>query len=88
MGNYLEMADKQKILALPELDWSYRRIQRETGIDRETVARLDPGRQSESARVPGPGANAARVPIGSTSACEPYRRIIEAFDQMAVPVFC
>jgi len=31
---------------------------------------------------------AARVPIGSTSACEPYRSIIEAFDQMAVPVFC
>ena len=79
MGNYLKMADKQKILALLELGWSYRRIQRETGIDRETVARLDPRRQSKSAKVPiGPGANAARVPTGSTSACEPYRTIIEA----------
>ena len=68
MGNYLKMADKQKILALLELGWSYRRIQRETGIDRETVARLDPRRQSKS----------AKVPTGSTSACEPYRTIIEA----------
>jgi hypothetical protein len=34
MGNYLEMADKQRILALLELGWSYRRIQRETGVDR------------------------------------------------------
>ena len=79
MGNYLKMADKQKILALLELGWSYRRIQRETGTDREAVARLDPRRQSKPAKVPtGPGANAARVPIGSTSACEPYRSIIEA----------
>jgi len=79
VGNYLKMADKQKILALLELGWSYRRIQRETGTDRETVARFDPRRQSKPAKVPtGPGAKAARVPIGSTSACEPYRSIIEA----------
>ena len=79
MGNYLKMADKQKLLALLELGWSYRRIQRETGTDRETVARLDPRRQSKPAKVPtGPVANAARVPTGSTSACEPHRTIIEA----------
>ena len=42
MGNYLEMADKQRILALLELGWSCRRIQRETGVDRKTVARYDP----------------------------------------------
>ncbi len=51
MGNYLKMADKQKILALLELGWSYRRIQRETGVDRETVARHDPRRTSKSAKV-------------------------------------
>ena len=45
MGNYLEMADKQRVLALLELGWSYRRIQRETGTDRKTVARYDPRRQ-------------------------------------------
>jgi transposase len=68
MGNYLKMADKQRILALLELGWSYRRIQRETGVDRETVARYDPQREPKS----------AKVPTGSTSACEPYRSIIEA----------
>jgi transposase len=90
MGNYLKMADKQRILALLELGWSYRRIQRETGIDRKTVARYDPRRQAKSATVStgptakgatvstGPMANAARVSPGSQSACEPYRHIIEA----------
>lgn len=79
MGNYLKMADRRRIEALLELGWSYRRIQRETGVDRETVARYDPGRDPKSAKVPtGPMANAARVPTGSQSACEPYRQIIEA----------
>ena len=44
MGNYLNMADKQRIQALLELGWSYRRIQRETGVHRDTVARYDPKR--------------------------------------------
>jgi len=79
MGNYLEMADRRRILALLELGWSYRRIQRETGVDRGTVARYDPRREPKSAKVPtGPTANAARVPTGPQSACEPYRHIIEA----------
>ena len=68
MGNYLKMADRRRIEALLELGWSYRRIQRETGVDRETVARYDPGRDPKS----------AKVPTGSQSACEPYRQIIEA----------
>jgi transposase len=79
MGNSLKMADKQRILALLELGWSYRRIQRETGVRRETVARYDPKKVSKPAKVPtGPVANAARVPTGSQSLCEPYRQIIEA----------
>jgi len=79
MVNDLKMADRQRILALLELDWSYRRIQRETGIDRETVARYDPRRESKPAKVSiGPTANSAKVSTGSQSVCEPYRRIIEA----------
>lgn len=39
MGNYLQMADVAKIGALLELGWSHRRIGRELGIRRETVAR-------------------------------------------------
>ena len=79
IGNYLKMADRRRTEALLELGWSYRRIQRETGVDRETVARYDPGRDPEAAKVPtGPTADAARVPTGSQSACGPYRQIIEA----------
>jgi hypothetical protein len=48
MGNYLKMADRQRILALLELGWSYRRIERETGVRRETVARYDPGKDSKA----------------------------------------
>ena len=51
MGNYLNMADKQRIQALLELGWSYRRIQRETGVHRDTVARDDPKRTPKPAKV-------------------------------------
>lgn len=78
MGNYLKMADKQRIQALLELGWSYRRIERETGNRRETIARYDPRRDPKAAEVPtGPVAKPAKVPTGSVSACEPYREIIE-----------
>ena len=77
--NYLEMADKQRILALLELGWSYRRIQRETGVRRETVAAYDPRRDPKPAKVsPGPTAKSARVSPGSQSVCEPFRHTIEA----------
>ncbi len=66
--NYLKMADRQRIQALLELRWSQQRIQRETGIDRKTVARYDPRRQAKS----------PRVSTGPQSTCEPYRHIIEA----------
>ncbi|MFC1911956.1 hypothetical protein ACFLXG_02210 [Chloroflexota bacterium] len=78
MGNYLKMADKQRILALLELGWSYRRIQRETGVDRETVAMCDPRREPKPAKVPtGYVSKPARVSTGPASACEPYCSIIE-----------
>jgi transposase len=81
VGNYLKMVEKQRILALLELGWSYRRIERETGVCRETVARYDPRRGPKPAKVPaGPVAKPAKVTTGSASACEPYpyRSIIEA----------
>ena len=51
MGNYLKMSDKQRVLALLELGWTYRRIERETGVRRETIARYDPRRESKAANV-------------------------------------
>jgi transposase len=83
MGNYLIMADKQRILALIELGWSYRRIQRETGVHRDTVARYDPGRPPKPAKATaGSISKPAGVAPGSTSTCEPYREYInKALDQ-------
>jgi len=83
VGNYLTMADKQRILALLDLGWSYRRIQRETGVRRETVARYDPRRQPKAAKVSaGPSSKPAGVTPGSMSVCEPYRdHINKALDQ-------
>jgi transposase len=51
MGNYLKMVDKRRILALLELGWPYRRIERETGVRRETIARYDPRRQAKAANL-------------------------------------
>ena len=39
VANHLKMADRQRIHALLELGWSHRRVAREAGVDRETVAR-------------------------------------------------
>ena len=49
MGNYLKMIDVQRIKALLDLGWSYRRIQRETGVRRETIARYDSRRDPNAA---------------------------------------
>ena len=79
MGNYLKMADIQRVRALLELGWSYRRIARETGVHRETVARYDPRRISKPANpTAGSGAKPANVAAGPANAAEPYRAEIEA----------
>ncbi len=39
MANVLRMADQAAIIALWQRGWSQRRIARETGFDRSTVAR-------------------------------------------------
>ena len=55
MSNYLKMPKKSHVLALLELGWSYRRIEAETGVRRETVSGYDRAR----------GANAAKTFPGS-----------------------
>lgn len=52
MGNYLEMALKQQIKALLALNWSYRRIQKETGVHRQTMAGYAKEGDSKPAKVP------------------------------------
>ncbi len=51
MSNRLTMAEHQTILGLARLNWSYRRIAAELGIDRETVSR-----HIKSAVIEPPGA--------------------------------
>jgi len=81
MPNYLKMPKKSQVLALLELGWSYRRIEAETGVRRETVSGYDrarganpaktfpgsaPSQPAESADRPPPeGANAATAFAGS-----------------------
>jgi len=67
VGNYLKMPDRQRVLALRELGWSYRRIERETGVRRETAARYDRMRQSKP----------ANLTTGPVSVTEPYRAVVE-----------
>jgi hypothetical protein len=92
MGNYLKMTDKRRILALLELGWPYRRIERETGVRRETIGRYDPRRQAKAANLSAgsnlsaddAAANAANLSAGSAGAHGPpglaaaYHEQIEA----------
>jgi len=48
MANRLKMAKIHAIIGLLEQKWSYRRIARELGVDRDTVARYDRLRHNRS----------------------------------------
>ena len=48
MSNRLRMANIHAIIGLLEQKWSYRRISRELGVDRDTVSRYDRLRQSRA----------------------------------------
>jgi hypothetical protein len=51
IDEHVPTAIRRRVLALLELGWSYRRIERETGVRRETAARYDPRRQSKAANI-------------------------------------
>src|SRR5262245_37807421 len=72
MGTYLKMVDKQRILALLDLGWTYRRIERATGTRRETVARYDPRRVAAPADLAAgrgtSGAEPANLSTGAAAA--------------------
>ncbi len=92
MANQLEMAMVNAILTLKQRGWSQRRIARELGIDRETVARrlhLQGADPKPATNAP-PGSDSpkpANAPIGSVdedmqksgpeSQCEPFGKVIQ-----------
>ena len=66
MGHYLTGMKRQQVISLLELGWTYRRIEAETGVRRETVSRYDRMRQANAAEVfPGSPASNAAVPPAS-----------------------
>jgi hypothetical protein len=66
MPNYLKMPKKAQVLTLLELGGSYRRIEAETRVRRETVSGYDRLRQSNPAKtVAGSMANPAKTFLGS-----------------------
>ena len=72
MPNYLKMPKKSQVLALLELGWSYRRIEAETGVRRETVSGYDAARQANAAKTfpgsdPSPPADFPDVPVAAGS---------------------
>ena len=88
MGNFIEVAVMNSIIALYERGWSKRRIARELGLDRETVrrhVRIWAGGHSKPA-IPTAGnslpeGSKPAIPTagdsGRKSQCEPFRGLIE-----------
>lgn len=87
MANYLNMSQKQQIYGLLQLGWSYRRIERETKVRRETVARYHQAWLAKADKVPTGSeltsvsleAEAAKVPIvrQSASSAAQYAEVIK-----------
>ena len=74
MANILKMAKIHAIIGLLENKWTYRRIARELGVDRETVARYDRLRRSRESKpaivAPGSGCPDMSNPAISTAGSE------------------
>jgi len=60
MANQLKMALTHAIIGLLERKWSYRRIARELGVHRETVARYDRLRQTAGSKPANPTPGSSR----------------------------
>jgi transposase len=72
MPNYLKMPKKSQVLALLALGWSYRRIEAETGVRRETVSGYDEARRANAAKTfpgsdPSPPADSLDGQVGDDS---------------------
>jgi len=91
MANRLKVVMVQAIIGLLEQGWAHRRIARELGVHRETVARYDRLRQSKPANPtpgsgsahnskpanPTPGSNIPDRSLGPPSYCQPFEDIIK-----------
>ena len=72
MPHYLKMPKQQQVVALLALGWSYRRIEAETGVRRETVSRYDRIGHSNAAKVfPGSAPSELTDPAAAPVADDP-----------------
>jgi IS30 family transposase len=82
MANQLKVAVVHAIVGLLELRWPYRRIARELGVHRETVACYDRLRQVADAKPanPPPGSGNREAPgcsLCPPSLCQPFAKTIK-----------
>lgn len=80
MGNNLKVEKREAVLTLLKLGWSYRKIERETGVRRETIGKYDRERDSKPATLPTgtEGENRPGCPPASSSSCESFRAQVES----------
>ena len=78
MGNYLQMAKRQQVLALLDLGWSFRRIEAETGVRRETISRYHAAVAAKAANM-FPGSAAGSEPPAEGTAVPPAANAAEVF---------
>ena len=72
MPNYLQMPKQQQVVALLALGWSYRRIEAETGVHRETVSRYARlGAANPAMTFPGSGAAPGETAEGAPAPTDP-----------------
>lgn len=87
--NELSVTERETIVGLLRVGWSARRIERETGHRRETIARYGreagalPSKPARSTKVatdskPASEGDAGTDPVSTRSACEAHRPFIEA----------
>lgn len=80
---------RQQVLALLELGWTYRRIEAETGIRRETISRYDRLRQANAAKVfaGSEGSRVAVDPVQTDLAGSNAAKVFPGSDANAAKVF-
>ena len=70
MADYLKMETKQAVFTLLKLNWSYRRIERELGVRRETISKYRQETDSKAAKV-APETLSPAIDAGNNTALSP-----------------